>query len=72
MTKEPYEELGNAVVLQAVKDYRESKATLKRNHKNYAAQNMKAECERFFKSRYFSIFSAIDGKSLLAQLEKEE
>ena len=72
MAKKPYEELGNAVVLQAVKDYRDAKVTLKRNHKNDAAKCMKAECERFFKSEYFAVFSAIGGKSLLAQLEKEE
>ena len=72
MSKNPYEELGNAVVLQAVKDYRDSKKTLKRNPKNIAALSMKAECERFFKSSYFSIFTSIDGESLLSQLEKEE
>lgn len=72
MVKELYEELGNAVILQAVKDYREAKVTLRINHRNYEAQRTKAECERFFKSGYFSIFSAISGKSLLAQLEKEE
>lgn len=72
MAKDPYEELGNAVVLQAVKDYREAKTTLKKNRKNDAALRMKAECERFFTSAHFSIFSSIDGKSLLAQLEKEE
>lgn len=72
MAKDPYEELGNAVVLQAVKDYRDAKVTLKRNPRNDAAKFMKAECERFFTSQHFSIFSSIDGKSLLAQLEKEE
>lgn len=72
MVKDPYEELGNAVVLQAVKDYRDAKKVLKKNRKNDTAIRMKSECERFFTSEHFNIFSAIDGKSLLAQLEKEE
>lgn len=72
MAKDPYEELGNAVVLQAVKDYRTAVKHLKHNRKNDAALKMKAESERFFTSKHFSIFTSIDGKSLLAQLEKEE
>jgi hypothetical protein len=72
MVRDPYEELANAVVLQAVKDYRDSKKALIKNPRNNAAQKMKGECERFFKSEYFAIFTSIDGKSLLAQLEKEE
>lgn len=72
MAKNPYEELGNAVVLQAVKDYRDSKRTLKKHPKNTVALKMKSECERFFVSENFSIFTSIDGKSLLAKLEKEE
>ena len=67
-----YEELANAVVLQAVKDYRTAVKHLKLNHKNEAAIKMKAECECFFISQHFSTFTSIDGKSLLAQLEKEE
>ena len=72
MAKDPYEELGNAVVLQAVKDYRDAKKTLRKNRKNDEAILMKADCERFFTSEHFNNFSSIDGKSLLAQLEKEE
>lgn len=72
MVRSPYEELANAVVLQAVKDYRDSKRILKRNPRNDAAKKMKSECERFFISEHFSIFTSIDGKSLLAKLEEEE
>ena len=52
----PYEELGNAVVLQAVKDYRDAVKKLSRGKVNHAAEQMKAECERFFKSSYFNLF----------------
>ena len=67
----PYEALGNAVVLQAVKDYREAVHKLSRGKKNTIANSTKQECERFFKSPYFNIFTELDGKALLSQLEKE-
>ena len=68
---DPYEELGNAVVLQAVKDYREAVKKLSLGKKNTVAEQMKNECERFFKSGHFNIFTELDGKALLSQLEKE-
>lgn len=67
----PYESLGNAVVLQAVKDYRDAVHKLSRGKKNTIAESTKQECERFFKSPYFNVFTQLDGKSLLSQLEKE-
>lgn len=67
----PYEALGNAVVLQAVKDYREAVHKLSRGKKNTNAESMKHECEIFFKSPYFNVFTQLDGKVILSQLEKE-
>ena len=67
----PYEALGNAVVLQAVKDYRNAVHKLSRGKKNTIAESTKQECERFFKSPYFNVFTQLDGKALLSQLEKE-
>ena len=68
---DPYQELANAVVLQAVKDYRDAVKKLSRGKTNTAAEHMKNECERFFKSGHFNIFTELDGKVLLSQLEKE-
>ena len=68
---DPYQELGNAVVLQAVKDYRDAVKKLSRGKVNHAAEQMKNECERFFKSSHFNIFTNLDGNVLLSQLEKE-
>ena len=67
----PYEALGNAVVLQAVKDYREAVHKLSRGKRNTNAESTKQECERFFQSPYFNVFTQLDGKALLSQLEKE-
>ena len=67
----PYEALGNAVVLQAVKDYRDAVQKLSRGKKNTIAESTKQECERFFRFPYFNVFTQLDGKALLSQLEKE-
>lgn len=67
----PYDALGNAVVLQAVKDYREAVHKLSRGKKNTNAESTKQECERFFQSPYFNVFTQLEGKALLSQLERE-
>ena len=67
----PYENLANAVVLQAVKDYRDAAGKLSRGKKNIMAEQRKTECEMFFKSQYFNVFTDLDGVALLSQLEKE-
>lgn len=67
----PYQALGNAVVVQAVKDYRDAVHKLSRGKKNMAAETTKKECERFFQSSHFNIFTQLDGKVLLSQLERE-
>jgi len=68
----PYEALANAVVLQAVKDYRAAKRKLKRRPDNESAQRDLKECEIFFKSRHFNTFTDLDGKALLHRLEEED
>ncbi len=68
---DPYEALANAVVLQAVNDYRDAVKKLSCGRKNVAAQAMKEECESFFKSSYFNQFTELDGNTLLSRLEKE-
>ena len=68
---DPYEELANAVILQAVKDYRDAAGKLSRGKTNIMAEQRKTECETFFKSQYFNVFTDLDGNALLSQLEKE-
>ena len=71
ISMDSYQALGNAVVLQAVKDYRDAVKKLSRGKKNTTAEQTKSECEKFFKSGYFNIFTSLDGVALLSQLEKE-
>lgn len=69
--RDPYESLGNAVVLQAVRDYRDAVKKLSRGRRNPEAEKMKNDCERFFNSQHFNVFTSLDGKFILSELEKE-
>mgnify|MGYP003294372491 CR=1 FL=1 len=73
--------LGSAVVLQAVKDYRIARKKLARlpksNKKRILERRIQAEemirdCEEFFKSERFNVFSTLDGKMLLDKLQEED
>lgn len=58
---DPYQELANAIVLQAVKDYR--------LHDN---EQELARIERFFRSDWFSVLTNVDPKILITKLRKEK
>ena len=57
----PYEELANAIVLQAVKDYR-----LHDDEKELTS------IERFFRSGWFGVLTSLDPEMLIAKLRKEK
>lgn len=58
-----YELLAEAVILQAVKDYRKA---LK-----YDERGRKREIEKFFGSEYFRILTDVDGEMLIQKLRAE-
>ena len=68
----PWEALGNAVVLQAVKDYRAARKKTKYHPKNKEAKLMIQDCESFFRSDWFSALTSIDGQTLLEKLKEED
>ena len=57
----PYEELANAIVLQAVKDYR-----------LHDDEQELASIERFFRSGWFGVLTRIDPEMLISKLRKEK
>ena len=57
----PYEELANAIVLQAVKDYR-----------LHDDEQELASIERFFRSGWFNTLTSIDPEMLIAKLRREK
>ena len=58
---DPYENLANAIILQAVKDYR-----LHDDEKELAS------IERFFRSGWFSVLTSINPEMLISKLRKEK
>ena len=63
-----YEELANAIVLQAVTDWRR----VVRHPNAMDAKLIREETEKFFLSRWFGILTDLDGPQLLERLKKEE
>ena len=70
-----YERLANAIIEQAVKDYRQAVTTLKRPNlkegSRISAEKMKRECERFFLGNHIKTLTNVDGKYILEKLEEE-
>ena len=69
---DPYQSLANAIVLQAVKDYREARHKLKKRPKNQDARDTIKECEEFFLSDWFRTLTDADGASILKRLQEEQ
>lgn len=68
---DPYENLANAIVLTAVDDYRRA---LRRFVKNPNSKDAKAdvdEMERFFRSKWYSVLTSVEGEYLIRKLRAE-
>lgn len=68
---EPYENLANAIVMQAVKDYRMARHKLRKRPKNADAKVMLEGCERFFLSDWFENLTNVNGEIVLRKLQQE-
>ena len=68
----PWENLANAIILQAVKDYREARKKHKKRPKNEDAKLMISDCEAFFRSDWFKALTELDDEMLLRKLQEEE
>lgn len=69
---QPWQKLANAIVEQAVADYRNAQARFKANP--MIADHAEAELhqlERFFRSQWFEALTDVDGRIILARLKKE-
>lgn len=66
-----YEDLANAIVLTAVKDYREALKKLNKHPRNNSALYTKNEVERFFRSNWYSSLTNIDPEMLMEKLIEE-
>lgn len=60
---DPYEDLANAIVLQAVSDYRLAKKSRNEHRIN--------ELLKFFRSQWFGVLTKIDPEYLILKLDEE-
>ena len=65
-----YNTLANAIITQAVWDYRDSLRG-RIADKTMSVENMLKDCEKFFKSEWFAILTKIDGEVLMKKLQEE-
>lgn len=66
-----YNNLANAIILQAVKDYRKALRTLSMNPNNRSAQYERRRIEQFFRSSWFGVLTSIDPEMLIAKQKAE-
>lgn len=66
-----YERLANAIILQAVKDYRNALKRLKKHPRNGTALYAKREVERFFRSDWYTSLTTVDPEMLILKLNEE-
>jgi len=71
ITDSGYRDLADAIILQAVADYRRARWKLRLCKHHQEALETKTECERFFRSTWFSTLCGLDGEQLLQDLKRE-
>lgn len=67
---EGFEALANAIVIQAVADYRRLRDGKKLTH-HASTKYTLLELEKFFKSKWFDLLTRVDGELLLERLQAE-
>lgn len=67
----PFENLTNAIILQAVKDYRKTLYRCCRHPERLNYREDKATLEQFFRSGWFSFLTDIDPEMLIRKLDEK-
>ena len=67
----PYERLANAIILNAVADYRAALKKVKRNPKSKAAIEEALQIEKFFRSPWYQQLTSVAGEFLIRKLQDE-
>ena len=71
LAEDPYEQLANAIVIQAADDYRIALKKIKAHPKDRKAIDEALEIERFFRSSWYSQLTGVDGEYLIKRLQDE-
>lgn len=69
--EDEYKELGNAIILQAVKDYRHALKKLAKFPEDYLSKRTKREVERFFRGSFFLAITELHPEALIKKLNDE-
>lgn len=68
---DPYEDLANAIVLLAVKDYRDALKKLMKYPRHESAKHTKTEVERFLCSDWYRELTTVEPEIILRKLKEE-
>ena len=71
LADDPYERLANAIVLQAVEDYRAALKAVKKDPRSRIAVDNALRIEDFFRSGWYQVLTSIDGEFLIRKLREE-
>lgn len=67
-----YEELANAIVIQAAEDYRDALRHIQKFPRSKCAKAEVEELETFFLSGWCKELTAVDGKKIMERIQKEQ
>lgn len=67
-----YENLANAIIIQAAKDYQKALRQLRRNPYYASAAYTKREVEQFFRSQWFHFLTNVDPEYLIEELSRAD
>ena len=70
-TGNAYENLANAIIVQAAEDYRRLLKRAKKNPANREALDEALQIERFFRSGWYQTLTSVDGECLIRRLQAE-
>ena len=68
---DPYKELANAIILQAVEDYRKWEKEYSDSRDDQKLRKSLVELNEFFCSEWFELLTDLDGEQLLARVKAE-
>ena len=71
MIGQGWQGLADAIILQAVEDYREARRKARRFPGRKGPRAVLRETERFFRSRWFARLTDADGEELIRKLKEE-
>lgn len=66
-----WQDLADAIIVQAASDYRRTMKRLRENSRNTRLLSDRQSLEAFFQSSWFHQLTSLDGRQLLTDLQKE-